>query len=219
MGMRILFLSILISFGSYGQDPYKNIYSEHAWKERDKWQRAGELVRLLRISTGSHVADIGCNEGYMTFKLSKVVGESGKVYAVDVDQFKLEKLRNFSKNRKATNIEIIKGDYDNPKLHSDKLDAVIILDSYHEMDDHDQIVQHVKTSLKVGGRLVICEPIAEERRKLPRDSQKKKHEIGINYVVEDLMKAGFTISFQKDPFVDRTKEKGDKMWVVVAVKN
>jgi tRNA A58 N-methylase Trm61 len=46
------------------------------------------------------------------------------------------------------------------------LDAVIILDTYHEMDDHDQILQHIKASLKSGGRLVLCEAIADESQKL-----------------------------------------------------
>lgn len=90
--MRLTFLFFLAFFVCAGQDPYKNIYSSHAWKERDKWQRADELIKMLNIAPGSHVGDIGCNEGYITFKLSKVVGVSGKVYAVDVDDRVLKKI-------------------------------------------------------------------------------------------------------------------------------
>jgi hypothetical protein len=86
------------------------------------------------------------------------------------------------------------------------------------MDDHDDILKHVMTSLKPGGRLVICEPIAEDRRKLSRNEQQRKHELAMKFAVDDLTRAGFRIHFQKDPFIDRTKEKGDRMWVVVAVK-
>jgi len=39
----------------------------------------------------------------------------------------------------------------------------------------------------------------------------------MNFALEDLQKAGFTILQQQDPFADRSKEKGDKMWLVVAV--
>lgn len=113
---------------------------------------------------------------------------------------------------------MIKGDYDNPKLPLNMLDAVIILDTYHEMDDHDKILQHIKASLKPGGRLVICEPIAEERRTLNREDQEKKHELGMNYALDDLQKAGFSIIKKLDPYVDRSKEKGDKMWLIVAAK-
>jgi SAM-dependent methyltransferase len=80
----------------------------------------------------------------------------------------------------------VKGDYDNPKLPANSLDAAIILDTYHEMDDHNEILQHIKTSLKNGGRLILCEPIAEARKKLTRVEQEKRHEIGMNFALEDL---------------------------------
>lgn len=116
------------------------------------------------------------------------------------------------------NIQAIKGDDDDPKLPAETLDAVIIIDTYHEMDDPDEVLKRIKSSLKTGGKLVICEPVAEERRKLPRADQEKRHELGMNYAIEDLNKAGFRIKYQKDPFIDRTKEKGDKMWVITAEK-
>jgi ubiquinone/menaquinone biosynthesis C-methylase UbiE len=215
--MRITVVLVLLSIQAFGQDAWKNIYSSNAWTERDRWQRADELIRLLSLGKSAHVADIGCHEGYMTFKLSKEVGAQGKVYAVDVDQSKLDKLKRSVSDRKITNIEVIKGDYDDPKLPAQKLDAVVILDTYHEMDDHDVILQHIKSSLKPGGRLLLCEPIADERKKLKRSEQEDKHELGMQYALEDLEKAGFTITYKKDPFVDRTKEKGDKMWVIVCV--
>lgn len=198
------------------QDPWKNVYSRNAWADRDKWQRADEIIKELNLLPGGQVADIGCHEGYMTVKLSKVVGKSGKVFSVDVDQSKLDKLKINLQELQISNVTPVKGEYDNPKLPLNTLDAVIILDTYHEMDDHDKILQHIKAALKQGGRLVICEPIAETRRKLTRTEQEKKHELGIAFVLEDLQKAGFQILKQQDPFVDRTKEKGDKMWLIVA---
>ena len=219
--MKSISIILLFSISIYeasAQDQWKNIYRESAWTERDKWQRANELIVLLNITEGSQVADIGCHEGYMTIKLTKAVTEKGKVYAVDVNQSKLDLLKNHLEDRKINNVNLVKGDYDNPKLPINALDAIIILDTYHEMDDHDKILQHIKASLKNGGRLVLCEPIAETRRKLSRAEQEQKHELGINFALEDLKKAGFKITFQKDPFVDRSKVKGDMMWVIVAQK-
>jgi ubiquinone/menaquinone biosynthesis C-methylase UbiE len=216
--MRLIILLFLVSSSAFCQDAYKNIYSQHAWKERDRWQKPDDLIRFLEIKSGSKVADIGCHEGYMTFKLSKVVGETGKVFAVDVDAPKLEKVKQSASENRISNITTIKGDYDNPKLPENTLDAVIILDTYHEMDDHDDILSHIKAALKLGGKLVLCEPIAEQRRKSSRSVQEDKHELGMLFAIEDLKKAGFKIFFQKDPYIDRTNEKGDKMWVLVAVK-
>lgn len=161
---------------------------------------------------------MGCHEGYMTIKLATVVGQAGKVYAVDVEQSKLDKLQAILTKRSILNVEPIKGDYDNPGLPVNSLDGVIILDTYHEMDEHDEILHHIKLALKPGGRLVLCEAIAEERRSLSREDQEQRHELGINYALEDLKKIRFAIVNQQDPFVDRSKEKGDKMWLIVAVK-
>jgi len=214
------FILMLLFFAhdSPAQDSWKNVYSESAWADRDKWQKADELIRNLNLMPGSQVADVGSHEGYMTVKLSAVVGASGKIYAVDVEQPKLDKLNTILTKRNINNVQTIKGDYDDPKLPTNQLDAVIILDTYHEMDDHDKILQHIKKSLKPGGRLVMCEAIADTRRKSTRTDQERKHELGMNFALEDLSKAGFTIVKQQDVFVDRTKEKGDKMWIIVATK-
>jgi ubiquinone/menaquinone biosynthesis C-methylase UbiE len=212
------FVLTLISLSVSGQDTWKNIYRESAWAERDTWQRADDIIKLLKIKPGSHVADVGCHEGYMTIKLSREVNGKGIVYAVDVEQGKLDLLKKHLAERKIENVNLIKGEYDDPKLPANSLDAVIILDTYHEMDDHDKILEHINASLKNGGRLILCEPIAEARKKLTRAEQEKKHELGMNFALEDLKKAGFEIIVQKDPFVDRQKVKGDMMWIIVAQK-
>jgi len=213
-----IFILSFCSLTVAAQDPWKNIYRESAWAERDTWQRANDIIKFLKIQEGSTVADIGCHEGYMTIKLSGEVKAKGIVYAVDVEQDKLDLLKKHLADRKINNVRLVKGDYDNPKLPTNSLDAAIILDTYHEMDDHDEILQHVKTSLKNGGRLILCEPIADARKKLARAEQEKKHELGMNFALEDLKKAGFEIVYQKDPFIDRSKVKGDMMWIVVAQK-
>ena len=216
--LRYTALLILFTGVLNAQDPWKNVYTESAWRNRDTWQKADELIRHLNLRPGGKVADVGCHEGYMTIKLATVVGQAGKVYAVDVEQSKLDKLQAILTKRGISNVETIKGNYDDPGLPVNSLDGVIILDTYHEMDEHDEILQHIKLALKPGGRLVLCEAIAEERRSLSREDQERKHELGMNYALEDLKKIGFAILKQQDPFVDRSKEKGDIMWLIVAVK-
>ena len=211
----IFYLSLAVC---KGQDQWKNIYSQHAWAERDRWQKPEALIRLLDIEKGSAVADVGCHEGYMTFKLARHVGEKGMVYAVDLDEGKLGKLNRRAEEQKLTQIRVIKGSESDPKLLQNSLDGVMILDTYHEMDAHEEVLQHIKASLKQGGRLVICEPIADERRSLSRSEQERKHELALQFALEDLKKAGFKILFQQENFIDRTEQKGDKMWVIVAAK-
>ena len=199
-------------------DPWKNIYSESAWTARDKWQKSNELIELLKIKKNSVVADIGSHEGYMTYKLSKIVGDSGRVYAVEnrIPMVGLMQLK--TKEKGISNIRPVFAPKDDLGLPSDSLDAVIILDTYHEVINYDVLLKNVKMALVKDGLLLICEPIADVRKLSSRTEQTKKHEIGIGYVLKDLDKAGFKVLFKKEDFVDREKVKGDKMWVIVAAK-
>lgn len=201
-----------------GQDTWKDVYSETTWVDRDRWQKPAELIRYLQIRPGSKVADVGCHEGYMTVKLSAAVGPKGSVYAVDVETSKLDRLKKILEGRGLTNVEPVKGDYADPHLPAESLDAVLILDTYHEMDQHDEMLNRIKAALKPGGRLVLCEAIADSRRSATREQQQRKHELGLAYALQDVKKAGFSIVYQADRFVDRTAEKGDFMWILVVKK-
>ena len=209
---------LCLSGSAFCQDQWKNVYTETAWAERDEWQKPEEIIKKASIRPGSIIADVGCHEGYLSFKLSSAVRPSGKVYAVDLDQIRLDKLKLHAERAKVGNIFPVKGLNYDPRLPENTFDAVVILDSYHEMNYHDKILQHIKKALKPGGRLVICEPIAAARRPLTREDQERKHELGMNFALADLQSAGFSISFKKDPFIDREKIKGDKLWIIVAVK-
>lgn len=200
------------------QDPWKDIYRESAWEQRDTWQRASDIISKLKLTSTSKVADVGCHEGYFTIKLAGVV-KSGKVYAVDISESKVEKLQEHLAERDIRNVEVILGKEDNPGLPESTLDAVLIVDTYHEMDHYASILQHIKIALKPGGRLLICEPISDERKALGRDDQERKHELGMSFALGDLKKAGFKITFKQEAFIDRVKEKGDKMWIIVCEKS
>lgn len=214
MKLLMFWLLLLCSVDAAGQDPYTNVYKEEAWKARDEWQKAEKIIALMQIGAGSQVADVGCHEGYMTVKLSKVTGVGGKVFAVDLNEERLERL----KAHQLTNVVTVVGEKDDPHLPPDQLDAVLIVDAYHEMRDHVVILERIKTSLKAGGRIVICEPIADERRNWSRDQQAEKHEIAMKFVKDDLLDAGFRIVHSTDPFVDRRRIKGDVMWIIVGRK-
>ena len=218
MKKLILLVCILFILPLCLQAQYKKIYSESAWDDRDKWQHPEWIIEAMGITEGGNVADIGCHEGYMSIKFSKAVGTSGHVYAVDVNASRLKKLDQYLEDRNIENVETLKGDYNNPKTPKNTLDAALILDTYHEIRDYKSVLKHLKASLKNGGKLVIIEPIADERREWSRKNQTGRHEIAIRYVLKEVEEAGFKVIEQKDPFVNRAKEKGDSLWMIVAVK-
>ena len=212
----ILWTWLLISGSVLGQ--YKNIYTQRNWEERDRWQNAPAIMKFLRFGNGSVVADIGSHEGYMSIKMAALVGENGRIYAVDIDRSRLKKLEGHAEERGLHNIQTVQGEEDDPKLPEGIFDAVLILDTYHEIDPYKKVLEKIKVALKPGGRLVLVEPIADTRRGWGRKRQGEKHEIAMRFVIKDLQNAGFLIKQHIDPFIDREKEKGDKMWLIVATK-
>ena len=163
------------------------------------------------------VADIGCHEGYLTMKLAPLVGSDGLVYAVDIEKYKLNRLSKRLKDQSITNVQTVHGDPDDPKLPIGELDRVIMLDTYHEIDEHQKVLGHIFESLKPGGKLVLIEPIAEGRKSWSRKEQAEKHEIAIRYALDDLSASGFQVAEKLDPFIDRPS-KSDQMWMLVAVR-
>jgi ubiquinone/menaquinone biosynthesis C-methylase UbiE len=111
-----LFLLVFAGYNLNAQDSWKDVYKESAWADRDRWQKADEIIRYLNLKAGATVGDVGCHEGYMTIKLATTVGSTGKVYAVDVEQSKLDRLQANLSKRDISQVQLVKGDYDNPKL-------------------------------------------------------------------------------------------------------
>jgi predicted methyltransferase len=78
------------------------------------------------------------------------------------------------------------------------------------------MLEAILHALKPGGRLVIVEPLDPSRRDASRDCQEHSHEIGPQFVREDLERAGFEVVDLIDPLTKRPE--GDEMWLVVARK-
>lgn len=213
--VRFLLIAVLLPLTSGAQNPWKDVYSESAWTERDNWQKPDALISFLGLTFRSSVADIGSHEGYFTFKLAAAVPE-GLVYAVDISERKLEKLKEISARRSTINVQPTLASPENPKLPRGAIDAVLIVDTYHEIKDYDAFLINLKKALKPGALVVLCEPIAEERKGQSRADQFRKHELESRYALEDLRKAGFSILRHEENFVDRREQKGDTMWLIVA---
>ena len=64
---------------------------------RRSWYNPDALLNDLR--SGMTFADIGCGDGYFTLLAAKKVGETGKVYAVDIDPEGIEKLTSKAKTK------------------------------------------------------------------------------------------------------------------------
>jgi ubiquinone/menaquinone biosynthesis C-methylase UbiE len=124
---------------------------------RGRWQRPEDVVRALEIQPGDRVADLGAGDGYFVSHLSKAVGEEGIVYAVDVDAEIVEKLgETFPPD--ATNVETILGEYGDPLLPDGSIDLVLIVNTYHHIEDRPAYFRRLQRDLEPGGRVAVIDP-------------------------------------------------------------
>lgn len=208
-----LFL-VILSFQSISSQ-----YAREDWKDRDSWMHLEELFTLVNLKEGGVAADIGCHEGYLTFHLSKRVGDKGKVFAVDVREDRLDKLKESLSSNNVLNVNTVLGDYDDPKLPNGQLDVIFIVDTYHEIEDYEKMLYHIKSALKPEGKLLILEKLKEEHIGKSRKAQANGHTLSITYVEKELQKAGFKIDIKKTDFGTWNHEEEKQMWVLTAILN
>ena len=124
--------------------------------DRDAYQRPEQVMDALGIADGARVADLGAGGGYFTIRLARRVGPNGKVYAEDVQQEMLESIKRRIDREQLTNVETVRGTFDDPRLPAG-LDAVLIVDTFNAFERPITVLQRVRESLKTGGRVGIIE--------------------------------------------------------------
>lgn len=171
---------------------------------REQWQKVDQIFAAMGVHDGATVADVGAGDGFFTSRLSRAVGAQGQVFAVDIDDKALERLRRRLQDERVQNVTVIKGAPDDPRLPERTLDAALIVNAYHEMPQYQSILAALRRALKPDGRLVIVEPVSESKRGRPRADQIRDHEIDPEYVLQDARAAGYRIVGLQDPFTIRS---------------
>src|SRR5689334_4250686 len=93
--------------------------------ERIQEEEPDRMLAALEIKKGSVVADVGAGVGYHVWRLSEIVGPSGKVIAEDIQEEMLRLLKKNMDERKLQNVEIVLGTPSDPKLPKNSLDLVL----------------------------------------------------------------------------------------------
>jgi ubiquinone/menaquinone biosynthesis C-methylase UbiE len=190
-------------------DPQQLVESLYPKNQRLKETRMTDLVHHLAIQEGSRVADVGCGNGEFSVILSHVVGPAGKVWCEDISPRAVAVKRDHSKN-----ITVVKGAGDDPKLPAGALDAVLIVNAYHEMPKYEAMLRHIRESLKPNGRLVILDNRPNRTAQRPRDKQTNNHVLSIDLAAAELTAAGFQIVTRDDAFLDNPDQESAH-WLLV----
>lgn len=183
-------------------------------RERDRWQRPSEILQALHLEQGSVVVDLGCGAGYFALKLSPLVGVRGRVLAVDIRRVSLVFLWTRAALWGEHNITVILSQPDDPYLR-EAADAVLIVNTYHELTYPRKILDGVFKSLRSGGRLVVVDRGASSAQGETRDVETQHHELPLDLAGLEIRQSGFEIIRQQDGFI---QQPGDEPWWFIAAR-
>jgi predicted methyltransferase len=167
---------------------------------RDEWQRPAAVMDALHIAPGARVADIGAGTGYFTFHLARRVDAAGRVYAVDIQRTALEDIRRRAAALALTQITTILGSDNDPHLPPDSLDAVLVVNTYHELQAYDAMMLAFWRSLKPGGLLAIID--REALRGESPDRSVRHHRVSSASVRAEAARNGFRFLRSELGFVE-----------------
>lgn len=129
---------------------------------RAMWQRPDDVIAALALQPGDQVADLGAGEGYFIPYLSAAVPE-GRVYAVEVDPERIAVLEErFGGDD--DNVEVVSGEFTDPKLPDQRVDLVLIVNTYHHIGaggdgtEREDYFRRLRDDLSPRGRVVLLEP-------------------------------------------------------------
>ena len=158
--------------------------------EREKEENPEGALDALGIRPGMVVADVGAGTGYMSLRMAKRVGSTGKVYANDLQPEMLRRLRENAVKAELTNIETVQGEEADPKLPPGRMDLVLLVDVYHEFSKPREMVDKIREALKPDGRLVLL----EYRKEDPNVPIREEHKMTVAEVKAELEPQGFVLS-------------------------
>jgi SAM-dependent methyltransferase len=176
-------------------EPYTGDLSIFESPGRDERLQINRVMDILGITRGKSVADIGAGSGWFTVRAARGVGESGVVYAVDINREAIHYIEDRAKKEQLSNVKAILSQPENPLLPAASVDAVLLLKTYHEVADPVTLLRNLGAALRPGAKVGIID----------RNGNGEDHGVGHDIVIREAAEAGYKLTGRYD-FV-----KGDKM--------
>jgi ubiquinone/menaquinone biosynthesis C-methylase UbiE len=205
--MRTLYSSVLtLALGCTGfvpgpaqsQSPHTHQHSfggAERWAEvfddpnRDAWQKPHQVIEALALAPDAAVADIGSGTGYFAVRLAHFVPQ-GRVYAVDIEPDMVKYLADRAKREGLANLTAVAGAPDDARLPA-KVDLVLMVDTYHHVEQREGYFRKLAQSLKPGGRVAIIDFNAKSAMGPPPAQR-----IAGKRVIAEMAKAGYRLEHE-----------------------
>ena len=162
--------------------------------EREREERASEMIAALGVKPGQVVCDLGCGNGYHSLMLAELVGKKGRVVAVDIQREMLVLLEARAKEAKVENIKTVLSLPHDPKLEEKSLDLILLVDVYHEFSHPEHMLRAMRRALKKDGRVALVE-FREEDLRVPI---KPEHKMSKKQILTEFPPNGFKLVAEYD---------------------
>lgn len=161
--------------------------------EREEEENLTRLVQELKLKPGQSVADIGAGSGVISIMMAHVVGDTGKVFAVDLQPEMLALLGDKIKNLNIKNIEPVLAIDKLPKLEAESIDLAVMVDVYHEFEFPYEAMVEISKALKPGGRVAFV----EYRREDPEVPIKLIHKMSEKQIKKEIAQPEFGLQWKE----------------------
>lgn len=138
-----------------------------SWKLTDLFHKPGKNLDDFGIKPGYTVIDYGCGPGRYLQKASELVGEEGKVYAVDIHDLAMQSVLKIKNRYKLKNVQPMKAEEYFVPIAEDIADLIYVLDAFHMVSNPTMFLEELHRHIKHHGRLIL-EDGHQSRRKTLR---------------------------------------------------
>ena len=167
--------------------PYTGDLSIFDSPGRDERLQINRVMDILGIGPGKTVADIGAGSGWFTVRAAKRVGDTGTVYAVDINPEAIRYINSRIRKENLRNVKPILAQADNPLLPG-TVDAVLLLKTYHEVAQPITLLRNLRASLTAGARVGVID----------RNGDGENHGVARDVVIREANEAGYQLLEQYD---------------------
>ncbi len=151
------------------------------------------LVEILDVDPGETFADVGAGDGRYSVALARTVGESGRIYATEVDPDDLKKMEDRVGREKLGNVEVVRGTQQATGLSEACCDGILLRRVYHHFQDPAAMLASMRRALKDGGLLLIVDfgPKRSWDRPEGVPESREGHGIDKDLLVSEMELAGY----------------------------
>ena len=168
--------------------PYRGDLTIFDSPGRDERLQINRVMDILSIHPGSNVADIGAGSGWFTVRAARRVGDSGEVYAVDINPEAITYIDRRAQKEGFHNVKTILSKPDDALLPPQSVNSVLLLKTYHEVAHPIVLMRNLRTSLAPDARVGIID----------RNGNGVDHGVDSKVVIQEMSEAGYELVETED---------------------